>query len=148
MDLVGYDQCSECKNWVPSLLIKPFGGICPECAALGLVPEPGREVLLRIDGRDLRLSAPSRRSGSRGSRETRNKREKAKRAAERRLARLYPTIYRVLLAQERAARGLDPYPPGSPYAEGDLMAEIDAIEILEMDPPYPCLVIEASNGSS
>lgn len=145
MDLVGYEQCSECKNWVPSLLTKPFGGICPECAALGLVPEPGREVLLRIDGTDLRLPAPSRRSGSRGSRETRNKREKAKRAAERRLAHLYPTLYRILLAQERSARGLDPYPPGSPFHQGDLDAELMDIE---SDPTYPCRVIEVSSGLS
>ena len=105
---------------------------------------------LRIDGADLALPAlPSRRSGSRGSRTTRNKREKAKRAAERRLARCYPTLYRVFLAEERMSRGLDPWPPGSPCPEGDLDLDLVDIETYEARDAYPSMVeagIEVTDG--
>ncbi len=100
---------------------------------------------LRVDGTVIVVTPePSRRSGSRGKRETRNKREKAKRAAERRLAHCYPTLYRHFLAQERVARGLDPWPPGSPGGSGDLEADLAEVEKIVREHAYASAVNEES----
>lgn len=151
MDLEGYALCRGCGQWCPEALTKPFGGWCPTCAGMGLIPLPGKEVRLRIDGATVFVAGASpRRSGSRGSRRTRNLREKAKRAAERRLAHLYPTTYRILLAEERVKRGLDAFPPGSPGGNGDLEAELAEATFLE-EPAYASVTeagIEVEDGSS
>lgn len=105
LDVQGYSCCSHCPELHPSILLWRLGGVCPTCLDAGV--RPLRLLEVEVEGRTAIVKLKHRRGGSRGCRETAKTASKAREAARRRLARLLPDLYAVLVAQERSERGLE-----------------------------------------
>ena len=113
IDLEGYRSCGN--EWCGDLILKEIAertkGFCPPCfrkltgATIG-------EVEIRNRGQ--RMVTPVRMntklSKNKGDRHTSKRAHKANVRAMRRLAMLFPDLYDVLRAEERARDGLDPWP--------------------------------------
>lgn len=106
-EIAGYGCCTECGAYHPEILLWRTGWLCPPCLGRRIPPEPTVEVV--IEGRIARIQRRPHRGGSRGSKTTKRTAEKARLAAMRRLARLHPDLFDVLLAEERERRGLEPW---------------------------------------
>lgn len=128
MKIVGYSNCVFCDALTPDAVYLRSNGWCGTCITEGRHPANLRA--LRVDGRTIPVPV-KRKYGSRGRIETVRLRRNAENAAMRKLKRLYPAVYRILLAEERAKRGLDPLPVvvGVP---GDIVTELrEALQTLE-----------------
>jgi hypothetical protein len=124
--IAGYGWCIYCDGLTPDATLAQSNGWCGKCIPYHPVSKIRR---LTIDGRT--LTVPRRRSGSKGSAATIRARRNAEDAAMRRLKHIYPAVYRILLAEERAKRQLDPLPLTAPTV-GDLLAELrEAVKTLE-----------------
>ena len=106
-EIAGYACCSECGDYQPEILLWRTGMLCPACIATRVPPTPTVEVV--VDGRITHIRRRPHRGGSRGSKATKRASEKARLAAMRRLAKLQPDLFDILLAEEREARGLEPW---------------------------------------
>jgi hypothetical protein len=109
-DVLGYDGCRRCADmWVPHWLWVQTGGLCDPCFV-----DNNREPLraLEIVSRAGVIAMPLGKRKRYKQRKTKRERdaEKAKTAAMRRLAAMFPDFYMILLAEERADRGLSPRP--------------------------------------
>lgn len=130
MKIEGYSHCVFCDALVPDAIYVRSNGYCGLCVTDGR--HPASIKALRVGNRTIRVPA-KRKSGSRGNPETVRLRRNAEEAARRKLKKLYPAVYRILLAEERAKRGLDPLPisPGT-GPETDIIAELrEALQTLE-----------------
>lgn len=106
-EVAGYDCCTECGDYHPSILLWRTGKLCPACLGRRVPPGPTVEVV--VEGRIAHIRRRPRRGGSRGSKSSKKLSEKARLAAMRRLAKLQPDLFDILLAEEREARGLEPW---------------------------------------
>jgi hypothetical protein len=107
----GYVTCATCGDaWVLREVASRTGGVCSKCWREGRrtasLPIVADATTLSVDVRKPRR----RRRGTRGSIDTRHRSEHARRRAKTRLAQLYPEVYEQLLAEERAALGMEPWP--------------------------------------
>lgn len=114
----GYVACSACGDWTVKAGRK--SATCADCAALMAHTAQMLEEANAIVGR----SAPRRptrgkpkRKPTAAQRAKRREWNAARSAALQRLARIHHPLYEVLLAEEKARRGLDPgidiRPPGA-----------------------------------
>lgn len=111
-EVAGYHTCRACGDaWVLESDFSRTGGVCVSCW-LSKVGEPIHELEVLAGTATVKIrprSRPARKN--RGRDDTARKAELARRRARSRLSGLYPDVYEVLLAQERAALGLRPLPP-------------------------------------
>jgi len=125
--IAGYGWCVHCGALTPDAVLAKSNGWCGLCVGAGSHPAGVKKIT--INGRA--LTVPRRRSGSKGNAATIRARRNAEDAAMRRLKHIYPAVYRILLAEERAKRQLDPLPLTAPTV-GDLLAELrEAVKTLE-----------------
>lgn len=130
MKIEGYGWCSHCGRLTPDATLVKSNGWCGLCVRDHPVAKIRR---LTVDGKT--WPVPRKRSGSKGSAATVRARRNAEDAAMRRLKHIYPAVYRLVLADERAKRGLDPLPLSAP-TDGDLLAELrEAVKTLEAQSP-------------
>ena len=131
MKIEGYGHCVFCGSLAPEAVLVRANGYCGLCVTEGR--HPASIKALRVGNRTIRVPA-KRKSGSRGNPETVRARRNAEEAARRKLKNLYPAVYRILLAEERAKRGLDPLPiaPGTVPRVDDIVDELrEALQTLE-----------------
>jgi hypothetical protein len=113
IDLAGYRSCRN--QWCESLILLEVAertrGLCVPCWRTHLGAQVAHvEVVSR--GERLKVSVNKRRRGPRtgkGDRDTHRKADKAKVRAMRRLRAVFPDLYDVFYAEERARVGLDPW---------------------------------------
>lgn len=125
-------------HWVRDEVAQRTGGMCQEAwRAQGGKRVETVELVMR--GRRLQVPTagkskhkPKQDTPQRMARRKQN--EKAKEAARKRLAAMFPDAYDMLLAEERAARGLEPWPvdiavrggaPDEDMAFAKMFAELD-----------------------
>lgn len=110
MQVQGYVTCLLCPELVVREVAARTGGICSGCFKGGRGPNMRR---LEVVGRGYRIRVPTRRPRPTKIR-TRDAHHndvvKAKLRANKRLRAIFPDLYDTLLAEERAAAGLDPWP--------------------------------------
>lgn len=109
----GYVLCVECdETWVRSEVAQRTSGRCPKCYAV----DGSRLAEIELVGRGMKVRVPVRgrrqtpRRRTEAGRERRRQARAAKDAARKRLAAIFPDLFDVLVADERAARGLEPWP--------------------------------------
>lgn len=109
-DVLGYDPCRRCPDmWVPAQLATQTGGLCERCFVdNNREPLRALEIVSRAGVIAMPLGKRKRYKQKRSRRE--KDAERAKLAAHRRLAAMFPDFYMILLAEERADRGLAPRP--------------------------------------
>jgi hypothetical protein len=113
IDLAGYRSCRN--QWCESLVLlevtERTAGLCVTCWRSHLGAQAA-EVEVVNRGERLKVSVSRRRGGPRtnkGDRDTHRKADKAKVRALRRLKGVFPDLYDVFYAEERARVGLDPW---------------------------------------
>ena len=125
----GYELCARgCETWVRAEVASRTAGACPECFAA----EGGKVVrTAELIGRGMRVTIPLGDRPKRRKRELSEARKARKReatraadAARKRLAAMLPDLYDVVLADERASRGLEPWPTEIAVRGGDASDEI------------------------
>jgi len=113
IEFAGYRACDN--EWCSELILKEIAertrGFCPTCYRQ-LCSESFTEIEVRNRGQ--RMVAPIRMkatpSKDKGNRQTSRRARKANQRAMKRLAMLFPDLYDVLRAEERARDGLEPWP--------------------------------------
>lgn len=137
----GYALCVSCsETWVRNEVARRTDDRCPECfAASG-----GKRITeLELVGRGMKVKIPIKSGRKRAARPDtperaarRREARKARVAARKRLAAIFPDLYDVILADERASRGLEPWPvdvavrgnaPDVDVAFAELAAELEKI---------------------
>jgi hypothetical protein len=112
---VGYTACriEACGRWHLTAISNRTGGVCEECHFAGLGAQFRKMEIVSL-GRRTEVKGKSRRpSRKRPGRESKPGRALAglaERRALKRLRRLFPELYDVLYAEERASVGLEPWP--------------------------------------
>lgn len=113
-EVVGYVVCVGCRDaLVLDVTARRTGDLCVDCLAER--GEPLRHI--EVEARGARLPIPlratrpkrSHRTSTPESRARERLVDKCKDRARKRLAAIFPDLYDVLLAEERAAVGLDPW---------------------------------------
>jgi hypothetical protein len=129
VNIEGYRNCVFCDRLTPEAIYLRSNGWCGICITEGR--HPANLKALRVEGRT--VAVPRRRKyGSRGKPETVRARRNAEDAAMRKLKKLYPAVYWILLAEERAKRGLHPLPLTPGGLGGDIVVELrEALQTLE-----------------
>ena len=118
---LGYVLCARCHD---SLVIEPVanrtGGICTTC-----LEERGSPLTaIEVEARGARFQIPlgrRKRPPRKKSPEAKARErvvDKCKERAMKRLRAIFPDLYDILLAEERAAVGLDPWPLGTALRHG------------------------------
>lgn len=97
--------CSD--QWVAREYASHHRGQCPQCFV-----DSGRQLRrgLEVVARGAKLTMPSKRRHKTKVKVKNKANEKAKERARKRLAAIFPDLYQILLAEERAELGLEPYP--------------------------------------
>lgn len=137
-DVVGYTICSHHGNhWVRDEVACRTGGMCPEAFA---ETHGQRSATLELVGRGMKIQIPVRKRRHKPKTKTpaqqarKRESERAKDAARKRLAAMFPDLYDMLVADERAARGLEPWPTERAIRGGDATVELGFAELLsELD---------------
>jgi len=120
-EVQGYVLCARCRD---SLVIEPVanrtGGICTTCLAERGSPLKEIEVEARGARFQIPLGRPKRAPRRKSPEAKARERvvDKCKERAMKRLRAIFPDLYDILLAEERAAVGLDPWPLGSALRHG------------------------------
>jgi len=122
IDLAGYRTCVN--EWCGDLMLKEVAertrGFCPPCFR-SVTDDALGEVEVRNRGQ--RMVTPVRMKTkppkNKGNRSTSKRAHKANVRAMRRLAMLFPDLYDILRAEERARDGLDPWPIETVVQRGD-----------------------------
>jgi hypothetical protein len=112
IDLAGYRSCrnEHCGALVLLEVTYRTGGLCVECFR-GDLGRNLAEIEVRNQGRDLTMRMPAgKRAEEKGNRWTHMAATKARSRADKRLRSLFRDLHDVLLAEERARLGLDPFP--------------------------------------
>lgn len=111
----GYVLCEGCQDrWVPEIVARRSENRCPDC----IVPrETNERHVIELVGLGTRVNLPTgkskprrRRTKTQSERQRERLNDKARERARKRLAQAFPDYYSILLAEERAALGLDPWP--------------------------------------
>lgn len=136
-DVVGYVTCLVCQD---QLVITPVagrtGGLCLDCfRARGNKPLRVIEIEARGTRIPIPLGRPQRVRKKVKTPEAKARDrvvDKCKERAMKRLRAVFPDLYDILLAEERAAAGLDPWPLGTalrsgPDPDGSQTADFAAI---------------------
>ena len=124
----GYVKCDLCPALVVREVAAKTGGICSDCWAGGEGPNLR---VLELVGRGTRLTARLRSNPKRVKPQPKtvadHQLERIKRTSRTRLAWIFRDLYDIILAEERAKAGLDPWPidmalrcDGDPGAEQTL----------------------------
>jgi hypothetical protein len=124
IEVLGHVLC-ECGAWVAQAIADRTGGSCPKCFAAGLSAKT-KVIEVRSYGRTIGMPAIRPKSVAKRAKNVRatRKREQARpelrqrnqtsiaasRSAMKRLRNIFRDIYEILLAEERAKLGLDPFP--------------------------------------
>jgi len=114
---VGYTTCriEACGKWVLTAVANRTGHVCEECHFAGL-GEQFRRIEIVSLGRRTAINTSKRKHPTNYSRPGHDSKpsvklaNKAQRRALKRLRRLFPELYDVIYAEERAAVGLEPWP--------------------------------------
>lgn len=113
------------------------------------------EIEIRNMGRRVELGAhPRDRTNGKGNRGRQRQVERAKRRARKRLAMMFPELYDIFLAEERARVGLDPWPADAALTEGDARSTLDfaavyhALDEHGVDVDGPAVEPETEDGRS
>lgn len=111
IDVAGYRSCRNpwCGELILVEVASHTGGLCAECLH-GELGSKLAEVEVRNRGRIQSLRLPQRRGRDKGNLATHTAGTKARSRADRRLRNLFPELYEVLLGEERARLGLEPFP--------------------------------------
>lgn len=112
IDLAGYRGCNNawCGNLILFEIAQRTGGYCVPCFNIVF---QGKTHEVEIRSRGQRMVAPRGRHDrkpNKGNRWTSKQAGKANQRALKRLRMLFPDLYDVLRAEERARAGLDPWP--------------------------------------
>jgi hypothetical protein len=113
LEVAGYRTCRN--EWCGELMLREIAertkGFCPTCfreLANGQITE------VEVRNRGQRMTTPVRMKSqpakNKGNRQTSRRAHKANVRAMKRLAMLFPDLYDILRAEERARDGLDPWP--------------------------------------
>lgn len=143
-NLEGYVLCGYHQNhWVRDEVAQRTGGVCPEAFR---TLNGQRLTEIELVGRGRRVIVPVSRSRKRPNRhltpqrvERKKAAAKAKERARKRLAAMMPDLYDTLVAEERAALGLDPWPieiairGDSPEVELGFAELVNELEQREVD---------------
>lgn len=113
IEVAGYRSCKN--EWCDELILREIAqrtrGFCPPCFSQVIGPDL-TEVEVRNRGQ--RMTTPVRMkttpAKNKGSRQQSKRAHKANVRAMRRLAMMFPDLYDILRAEERARDGLDPWP--------------------------------------
>lgn len=101
---------TQCGELIPEVVAVRTRGLCPDCF-LSDIGDALRQIEIMNRGRRIEMRMPrGSKSKNRGSAKTRQSAENSRQAALKRLRDFYPDLYQVLLAEERAKRGLEPFP--------------------------------------
>lgn len=139
IDVAGYRACRNewCTNIELVEVTYRTNGLCFDCFR-GDLGSQIAEVEVRNNARVMSMKAAthnSRRSAntSKGNRATKAAAMKAAKAADRRLRALFPELYEVLRAEERARFGLEPFPVDNILreAEGDVSETISFARVYD-----------------
>lgn len=113
IDLAGYRSCrnEHCDSGLVLLEVaQRTKGLCTDCFR-GELGRSLAEIEVRNQGRTQRMRMPkAKQAAEKGNRWTHMAATKARKRADRRLRLLFQDLYDVLLAEERARLGLDPFP--------------------------------------
>lgn len=112
IDLAGYRSCrnEHCGNLFLTEIAERTKGLCVTCFR-GDLGSSLAEIEVRNRGRNLTMRMPrGKRAAEKGNRATHMASTKARARADKRLRLLFRDLYDVLLAEERARLGLDPFP--------------------------------------
>lgn len=111
---VGYGACriEACGEWELSIVLARTGGVCTACSLAGLgaafrrieIVSRGRRTTVTKTSAAKRSHRPGRKPGA-----TKKTAQVAARRALKRLKNLFPDLYDILYAEERAAAGLEPW---------------------------------------
>jgi hypothetical protein len=108
---VGYGTCriAACGVWELTIVLARSGGVCTGCHLAGL-GEQFRHIEIVSRGRRTAIRKTTNRPGPPRRTATRGAANHAKRRALKRLKNLFPDLYDILVAEERANVGLEPWP--------------------------------------
>lgn len=112
IDLAGYRSCrnEHCGGLILVEVAQRTKGLCIDCFR-GQLGASLAEIEVRNLGRSQRMQIPRRKQApEKGNRWTHDAGNKARARADKRLRQLFRDLYDVLLAEERARFGLDPFP--------------------------------------
>lgn len=121
IDLAGYRSCANewCGELVLLEVARRTGGHCSQCFT-----QVHAHVLTEIEVRHrgtrtmMQTRSKSQPKKNKGSRHTDRLVEHARRRAMKRLKTVFPDLYDIFLAEERARVGLDPWPVDMAVREG------------------------------
>lgn len=112
---VGYGTCriAACGAWELTAVLNRTGGVCTCCSAAGLghqfrhieIVSRGRRTMITKTSVKPHKHYPSRKAGP-----EKRQAAHASRRALKRLKNLFPDLYDILYAEERASVGLEPWP--------------------------------------
>jgi hypothetical protein len=121
IDLEGYRTCRN--EWCGALVLTEItyrtAGLCGDCfrSRLGkAITEV--EIMNRGQRTSLRTRTKPWPSKNKGNRDTAKRAERAKLRAMKRLRAVFPDLYDVFYAEERARAGLDPWPVDMAVRQG------------------------------
>lgn len=138
IDVAGYRSCrnEHCGALVLVEISQRTRGLCTECFR-GDLGQSLAEIEVRIQGRNMTMKMPrQRRSAEKGDLRTHRLGNRARARADKRLRQLFRDLYEVLLAEERARLGLEPFPyetvihndPGDPSQSIEFARVFAALE--------------------
>ena len=123
----------RCTTWVRDEVAAVTQGRCPSCfQAAGAE----RTVALELVGQGMRVQIPlggrrtKKRALTEGRIARRKQNEKAKSSARKRLASMFPNLFAALVAEERGALGLEPWPVETAVRTVDPQTELGFAELL------------------
>lgn len=133
--LEGHSLCATCESrWVLDVVSRWTSGDCPECYVRNGCQRRSRITLLSRGNRLSIPRSPARKRRHRPNKAKSKAAEKAKERARAKLAAMFPELYFELVADERAAMGLDPWTVpmtlrgGGPEAAQAALALAEALE--------------------
>lgn len=112
IDVAGYRSCrnEHCGALVILEIAERTRGLCTECFR-GHLGQSLAEIEVRIQGRNMTMKMPrKRKKDGKGNAWTHKMSNRARARADKRLRQLFRDLYEVLLAEERARLGLEPFP--------------------------------------
>lgn len=129
----GYRAC-RCSRLVRDEVARRTQGRCPDC----FIADGGDRVTkIELVGKGRRVSVPLNRRKPQTPRKRtaeavarRKQADKAKERARKRLASMFPDVYDMLVAEERAALGLEPWPTDTALRGGDPEIELGFAEMM------------------
>ena len=140
----GYSVCRDCATPMLDIIAAKTSGLCPDCFRAKTNPFLRQVVAHNNDGSRVQLRLvtrrrpPSHKAGKKRARGRNKERAKVVRQAQaratRRLRELYPDVYEVLLADERAEAGLEPWTieraltPHRPFSHFDELAKYAGVD--------------------